>query len=222
MKSPIAMMVVEGGKVMVENDMAKTMIHDRSFLNNCVMSECFFEYSCSDRYYVVHVTPVGQVQKKLLTFLDVTCERHYQAAAWYDSLTGLYNRLFFDQEFKKLSVRRSGKVMLFIIDLDGLKPINDRFGHAAGDLMIKNSAALFAHVFRREDMVARIGGDEFAALVVDPVDGLDVLIMKRLEGQPFSVGCVVTDCPFDPELVFKMADDRMYEQKRQKKIHVRP
>jgi diguanylate cyclase (GGDEF)-like protein len=87
-----------------------------------------------------------------------------------DELTGLYNRRGFITVAKKqveLVKRQESNVLLVYIDLDGLKHINDNFGHAIGDIAIKTMADILVRAFRQTDIVSRLGGDEFTVLAID-------------------------------------------------------
>lgn len=86
----------------------------------------------------------------------------------HDPLTGLYNRRGFDQELAKAHayVQRYGATAALVyLDLDGFKPLNDRFGHATGDTALRAVAALLTRSLRASDVVGRLGGDEFALLL---------------------------------------------------------
>jgi len=83
----------------------------------------------------------------------------------HDPLTGLYNRAYFEEEILKLENGDFNPVGVIISDLDGLKLINDTLGHAKGDEILKCAAAIIKENFRNEDIVAKIGGDEFAVLL---------------------------------------------------------
>jgi diguanylate cyclase (GGDEF)-like protein/PAS domain S-box-containing protein len=83
----------------------------------------------------------------------------------HDPLTGLYNRVYFEDELAHLERGRKFPVSVLIGDLDGLKKINDQFGHAAGDEALCQAARILQRAFRAEDGLARIGGDEFAVLL---------------------------------------------------------
>ena len=90
---------------------------------------------------------------------------HFEELAVTDELTGLLNRRGFEAEIKRtmLSAKRyKEKGVLIFIDLDGFKPINDTYGHAAGDAVLSHVAALLTGNVRGTDFVARLGGDEFA------------------------------------------------------------
>ena len=83
----------------------------------------------------------------------------------HDPLTGMYNRYVFDEQRTRLARGRQFPMSIVVIDVDGLKEVNDTIGHVAGDRLLKRAAAVLTHAFRAEDTVARLGGDEFAALL---------------------------------------------------------
>ncbi|MCG2578107.1 diguanylate cyclase [Dechloromonas sp. XY25] len=110
----------------------------------------------------------------LATVRDLTERMQYEVAihqlAYYDALTDLPNRrLFFDHLSKALALsQRSGLFGAVIyLDLDNFKPVNDRYGHIAGDLLLKEVARRLAEHVRDQDTVARLGGDEFVVLLVN-------------------------------------------------------
>jgi diguanylate cyclase (GGDEF)-like protein len=152
-----------------------------------------------------------------------------------DSLTGLSNRRGFERMAQKVSAvcARSGASMaLLFFDLDGLKQINDRFGHGAGDHALASFAQLLLDSFRSSDVIARMGGDEFCVLLTGvQCEKLD-LVVQRFEQRvaarnagpgvdwPLAFSCGVISCDERrhdsiPELLAE-ADRRMYEQKRQR------
>lgn len=110
-------------------------------------------------------------QPKLVLFVgqDITefkeTERRLRYLSIHDQLTGLYNRLYFEEEIARLEKGRIYPISTIMADLDGLKTVNDTNGHSAGDQLLVQAAAIFRSCFRGEDVVARIGGDEFAALL---------------------------------------------------------
>jgi diguanylate cyclase (GGDEF)-like protein/PAS domain S-box-containing protein len=87
--------------------------------------------------------------------------------SYHDTLTGLYNRTFFEEEKKRFDVRRKLPMSVIMGDVNGLKMINDTFGHDVGDILLREIAAILVETCRAEDVIARIGGDEFVILLED-------------------------------------------------------
>jgi PAS domain S-box-containing protein len=85
--------------------------------------------------------------------------------SYHDSLTGLYNRRFYEEELKRLDTRRNLPLSIIMGDVNGLKLINDSFGHETGDLLLKKAAEAIKKGCRADDIIARIGGDEFVILL---------------------------------------------------------
>ncbi len=113
--------------------------------------------------------------------LDVTqrqqAERRMAHQAFHDALTGIANRALFDDRLAQSlahAERHGSRLAVFFLDLDGFKPINDAYGHAAGDRVLHETALRLARSVRQEDTVARRGGDEFALLLVD-IDHADAV-----------------------------------------------
>lgn len=101
-----------------------------------------------------------------------------------DELTGLYNRRgFYALADRQLKLgRRSGQAMLlFFIDVDGLKQINDSRGHMEGDWVLKRTAELLKKTFRDSDIIARLGGDEFAVLAIEASGHSEATMSDRLQ-----------------------------------------
>ncbi|GIW11322.1 MAG: hypothetical protein KatS3mg061_2379 [Dehalococcoidia bacterium] len=125
------------------------------------------------RDYEVRVSPLhdrhGHRRGWLLVMRDVTrrkaLERQLRYQAEYDALTGLANRRrFFDRLERELRGEQRWSAVL-VLDLDGFKEVNDRFGHQAGDTVLQLVAARLTACLRPRDLVARLGGDEFAVLL---------------------------------------------------------
>jgi diguanylate cyclase (GGDEF)-like protein len=89
-----------------------------------------------------------------------------QYLSFHDEMTGLYNRRYFENELDRLSASRQLPITIFMADIDKLKEINDNYGHKKGDVYIKDAAKILQNSTRDDDVVARIGGDEFAIILV--------------------------------------------------------
>lgn len=153
-----------------------------------------------------------------------------------DTLTGLINRRFFMERLREILSspgRERQPAALLYLDLDDFKPINDRMGHGAGDLVLQVVAGRIRHLLREGDMAARLGGDEFALLLMkDGSHHLDPDIVARrveeqlsmpmtVQNQAVIVGCsvgVVRLSPGDdPEEALNQADQDMYRVKRSRR-----
>lgn len=111
----------------------------------------------------------GKMVGAVVTFIDNSerkrNQEHIKYLSYHDSLTGLYNRMFFEEEMKRLDVERNIPLSIIFLDVNGLKLTNDIFGHSVGDNLLKKAAEILKKVCRQEDIVARVGGDEFAILL---------------------------------------------------------
>jgi diguanylate cyclase (GGDEF)-like protein len=155
-----------------------------------------------------------------------------ETAADEDPLTSAKNRRAFIRELKRIAAfaqRYDAPASLVYIDLDDLKGINDRFGHAAGDAVLKAVASRLASHVRESDIVGRMGGDEFAVLLVQadlPTARAKAEMLARLvEAEPVSVGDWLTpirvswgvrqiDPSLDAEAIIADADGAMFAMKR--------
>lgn len=103
------------------------------------------------------------------TCLDITeqkgVEERLRDMSLHDGLTGLYNRRFFEEELERAAGARNPLLSVVILDVDGLKEVNDTMGHAEGDKLLLRAAEVLRAAFRPEDVAARIGGDEFAVIL---------------------------------------------------------
>ncbi len=158
-----------------------------------------------------------------------------EAHADSDPLTLVMNRRGFERELARAAAhvqRYGGNAALVYLDLDGFKPVNDRFGHAAGDAVLVAVAATLRAAVRASDIVGRIGGDEFAVLLwnLSPTDARKKsLVLERAiadlsvpwEGHRLAVGATAGIAEFladrDIAGLLARADAAMYARKRGKK-----
>ncbi|MDD5168458.1 MAG: diguanylate cyclase [Syntrophales bacterium] len=163
-------------------------------------------------------------------------EDELQRAAIIDLLTGLYNRRGFITLAKQqmLLTERSKKgLFLCFVDLDDLKKVNDEGGHEEGDKILAEAAIILGEAFRESDIIARIGGDEFAVFAIDGAAGHSHILRDRLQQQidlhnggadrryKLSMSCGIAyydpDAPCTLDELMAIADARMYAEKRAKK-----
>ena len=155
----------------------------------------------------------------------------------HDPLTGLPNRKHLMEHLDQSMTRAKAsgtKLALLFIDLDGFKPVNDKFGHAVGDAVLKVVGQRLAHCVRASDLFARIGGDEFVVVLAQEPGGEDVAtriaaaIIGSIEapirdpdiGQALSASIgvgVFPDHAADATALLKVADEQMYQAKRKGK-----
>ena len=173
-------------------------------------------------------------------FQDITdkmkLEEKLRTLSLTDELTGLYNRRGFftlaNQQMKVANRKKAGILLLFA-DVDGLKLINDGFGHKEGDSLLINTANLLKEVFRESDIIARMGGDEFVVFSIEPsdenIDTFKTRFEKHLEDYnakrsdtyrlSLSVGILYykQECLLSLNELLIQADTLMFEQKKKKK-----
>ncbi|CAG0947348.1 putative diguanylate cyclase DgcQ [Anaerolineae bacterium] len=154
-------------------------------------------------------------------------EKQLRFISSHDALTGLYNRAYFEQELER--VEQSGKfpVSIVMADLDWLKTVNDSLGHDAGDELLKRAAQALHAALRAEDIVARVGGDEFAAVLPSTDVMTAAEIVERIKtnvardnqfpNQPLlslSIGVATAEQSRSILTALKESDTRMYAEKK--------
>ncbi|NLB18296.1 MAG: diguanylate cyclase [Syntrophomonadaceae bacterium] len=145
----------------------------------------------------------------------------------HDKPTGLYNRNYFEEEMQRMQSGRYDPVAVVVCDVDGLKMVNDNLGHDVGDLVLSTVARILTLCFRDGDVVARIGGDEFAVLlpkcpaerVQKACDKMRQAVEDCRRAEPsipisLSIGWAIKwDSSQSMVKVFKEADNCMYREK---------
>ena len=165
--------------------------------------------------------------------------KELERQALFDSLTGLYNRnalfSFLEKEIAKVE-RGENKLLIIFLDLDNFKRVNDIYGHKRGDEVLKNVAQILKEHFRKYDILARFGGDEFIlAIILPPSSNMKEVekILKRVEGEierkfqefGLSISYGIAIAPEegkDVQKLIQLADKRMYEMKKLKKQRQKP
>ena len=191
------------------------------------------ELLCHDCFYALTLQPVVDADYVNIYGRDITKHKETEEQIVnFDDLTGLPNRALFQDRLKQVlgHARRTGKLAaVHLVDLDHFKDINDTMGHDAGDALLKGIGERLLGCVRTSDTVARIGGDEFGIIQVEPVntDGIAVLARKLLKSleQPFKINgrdvhstasIGITVFPEDaenPEEVLRNADMALYHGK---------
>ena len=166
----------------------------------------------------------------LVALQDITArkkaEEYLRYLGTHDVMTGLYNRAYFDEILHHLEVERRDPVSVIIIDLNNLKTTNDRYGHQAGDQLIRRTGEVLKASLDNGYIAARIGGDEFTLILPNTNEQTAHIMMERLESlivmnnkfyrEPelsLSLGSATSEPGLSLEKVISMADDAMYRHK---------
>jgi diguanylate cyclase (GGDEF)-like protein len=177
----------------------------------------------------------NDLSKVIVSMVDITAKHELETVLQFqgthDILSGLYNRLYFETEMERLQQGRQFPISIIMMDVDRLKQVNDTMGHSSGDDLLRNASMLLKKAFRREDMVARIGGDEFVAVLPRTDMDLANIVIIRLKaiikdynqnslgGQNLSISIGVACGSHGTKLneILKQADQAMYLDKEGKK-----
>lgn len=152
-------------------------------------------------------------------------------SAYTDELTQLHNRRYCMEYMNKLKEERNFKYTVICFDLNNLKTVNDTYGHAKGDVLIRSAAEVIAETFESLGVVARVGGDEFVSVIGTADEAKLASLMAQFEQNIDRKNRAVKDLNMsiaygyasgsqsdsDIEKVYQIADDRMYEKKKQMK-----
>jgi diguanylate cyclase (GGDEF)-like protein len=193
------------------------------------------------RYYNVTVSPIkvgrGTMVGKFAIFKDITAykikENELRYLSFHDGMTDLYNRTFMEEELNRLDTERQLPLSVVMGDINGLKIINDSYGHQKGDELLCKIASILKDNFRREDIISRWGGDEFLVLLPKTSIKDTDSIVRRIKSEckqkstpdlPLSISLgVAVKTRSNQELakIIKDAEDNMYSFKfeEQRSIH---
>jgi diguanylate cyclase (GGDEF)-like protein/PAS domain S-box-containing protein len=171
----------------------------------------------------------GKVMGAVVTFLDNTekknTEQKIKFLGEHDSLTGLFNRVYFDNALKEIDTKENLPISIIFGDVNGLKLTNDIFGHAAGDSLIKKCAEILKEACRDSDIVARVGGDEFIILLPNTPATIAEKIIERVNNELAKVKIEAINCSMsmgyetktevglDIEKIMASAENKMYSEK---------
>ncbi len=160
---------------------------------------------------------------------DITKRKHAEEEilylSYHDTLTGLYNRRYYEQMLKRLDSKTNLPLSMIVADVNGLKLVNDAFGHMAGDELLLKIADAFRYVARPDDIVARIGGDEFVLLLPNTTYADAEIIIESINSNISykRVNCISCSISFglatrgkmsdEISSIFIQAEDQMYRNK---------
>jgi len=186
------------------------------------------------RNYNIQINPITynaceKPSGKVVIIRDITerksAEEKIKYLTFHDSLTGLYNRAYFEEELKRLDKKRQLPLCFIMGDINGLKLINDAFGHKEGDKLLKEIAKILKNCCRGEDIVSRWGGDEFSILLpkTSEEDSSEIIDRIRKACDKASTGSVPLSISLgvstkysteqDIQKLIIKAEDRMYSRK---------
>jgi diguanylate cyclase (GGDEF)-like protein/PAS domain S-box-containing protein len=210
-------------KKLMEGDLSETELYE-----NSVISANNGERIIGWRNTVLR-DKEGNITGTLSAGEDLTdrklAEQQIIYMSFHDQLTGLYNRHFLEREMTRLDVERQLPISLIMIDVNGLKMINDSYGHSYGDELLQKAADVIKGSCRKEDIIARWGGDEFLILLPQTTISHAERICQRISTK--CRNCYVGDVPISMALgiadktskqqslldVLCEAEDKMYKQK---------
>lgn len=224
---PMLLDLLESGK-----DLTKYNYRNAKKQGNTLYAETFspvFEsylWSTAAPLYDSYGKKVGAIE----SMRDITdrkrMEEQLEYVGLHDLLTGLYNRTFFEKEMQHLEKQNTRSIGMIVCDIDGLKLVNDILGHDAGDRLLRNAATVLSRCFRKNDVIARIGGDEFAIILPNSSEATVKVIVNRVQEmfhthnkenleQPIfiSIGYAFSKKAISLNELFKKADNNMYREK---------
>jgi diguanylate cyclase (GGDEF)-like protein len=173
----------------------------------------------------------GTTQRAVGIATDITDlkvgEEKLKYLSLHDPLTGLYNRIYFEEEISRIEKTRYGTVGILSCDVDGLKLVNDTLGHDQGDRLLAAAAQVIRSSFREGDLAARIGGDEFAIILPNTTESAVENACQRIQEAVESYNAITPELPLSISVgfairngshknlkdVFKEADNHMYRKK---------
>jgi diguanylate cyclase (GGDEF)-like protein/PAS domain S-box-containing protein len=226
----------------VESDLERMMEYHRMRRMDPESTPSSYEFRITDgkdrvRDIFLAISVIPGTKRSVVSLMDITerkeMEDELRYMSTHDSLTDLYNRAFFEVEMARFERGRIFPVSIVMADVDGLKLVNDTRGHRAGDELLKRAAQVLREAFRTDDIVARIGGDEFAVIL----PGADIRVVERIIGRvresiaehnedypdfllSMSLGTAEGEKGDLLVNVQRRADNLMYEEKLQKKGNV--
>lgn len=197
-------------------------------ITNVLMGVSFFVLACTVYIYIFPL--MKRLQRDRKKMIEYTSE--LEILANIDMLTGLYNRTYLVEQFNRLceNLSTGDQLVLLILDLDDFKPVNDNYGHHAGDEILSVVGQRLLGSIRKEDMAARIGGDEFALLCTTNGDEKFInTLVERINNEfkkiiPYETHLIKISCSIGSAIypknastfqdLYRYADAKMYKNKK--------
>jgi|GEM_PF-2891519 len=201
----------------------------RKLLSN-VKRVSYAQFENMGRFLYINAKYLSEIAHQKLTLskeveLRIEREKEIIYLGNHDFLTGLYNRRFFEYELIRLDTKRNFPLTIIMGDVNGLKLINDSFGHSMGDELLVKLSQVLKSTFRSDDIVARVGGDEFMMLL-PKADAIvaekmitrvkNLLSLEKVGNSEFSISFgfeVKTGNEQNTSKIIKEAENKMYRQK---------
>lgn len=218
------------GRSLIENKM-----HSRPLSLDGQYDFKFRRKDGTDLWTIMSISPIfdktGECSGALIMITDITerkkAEEQLKYMSLCDPLTGLYNRAYFEEGMRHLEGYRFASVGVIICDVDGLKLINDTLGHNAGDSILMAAAGIIKECFREGDVVARVGGDEFAVLLPNTERAVVETACRRMRHAISKYNASHLELPLSLSIgfavsggklvlmnsLYKEADNNMYREK---------
>ena len=199
-------------------------------LKSGAMQQTEYSYNLQnvEHHFETRLSAIGKTEVVAIV-RDITERRHadenIRYLSYHDQLTGLYNRHFLEEEMNRLDTERQLPISMIMADLNGLKLVNDTYGHHLGDEILKKAADILKNACREDDMLARFGGDEFVLYLPRTPEKEAYKIRTRIEKAchrelvndvPISISTgLAVKASIDQKLadLLKEAEDNMYRDK---------
>ena len=217
-------------EVMPEEIAKEGMIYVAKAIKTKKLQEYEYDLKIDDEVNYFEVRMVSSGKSEVTAILrNITKQKENQQRieylSYHDQLTGLYNRRYFDEEFNRLDKKRNLPLSIIVIDVNGLKLVNDAFGHIKGDILLQKVAEVLKRQCRSDEIISRIGGDEFVILLPgtdeNNTEKIAERIMVDIEGERLddilisaSVGWYTKkESSENMKDIFINAENRMYKRK---------
>lgn len=192
----------------------------------------FYNYTDTEKQMIIYFIDITEIKGNNFRLIDsdkyksnIIYLKDKEKLYYRDKLTGLYNKNFFEEELLRLDTKRQLPMSIIMGDINGLKLINDAFGHGMGDGALQKAAEIMTQSFREEDIISRVGGDEFIVLLPKTSEETANEIVDRIKLKcennvldfvkvSISFGVATkTEENEDIHKIIKKAEDRMYFKK---------